>query len=223
MTSSTGANPAPKSVVVWGGGGHGHVVIDILRAIGGWTIAGLVDNRHPPGARIMNVPVLGDAEVLPALRQQGLENIVVAVGDCAARAQMLRHALALGFQTPTLAHPSSIRYPSAVIGPGCVLCALSIVGAQTTIGAGTILNTRSVVDHDNRIGACVHVAPGAVVCGFVTIGDETWIGAGAVVRDHLAIGDRVMVGAGAVVLKNVADGLTVYGNPAAAKLKGAIP
>lgn len=223
MKSSTSVNNVPKPIVVWGGGGHGHVVIDLLRILGGWDIRGIVDSLNPVGHRIMDLPVLGDADRLPDLRRDGVEHIVVAIGDCTARAHMLQHARHLGFQTPSIVHPSCILSPSAVIGPACVLCAMSIVGTQTTIGAGTILNTRASVDHDNHIGDCTHVAPGAVVCGFVTIGRESWIGAGAIIRDHLSIGNRVMVGAGAVVLKDVADEQTVYGNPATVRHKGTPP
>lgn len=214
MTSTADAKTAPKSIVVWGCGGHGHVVIDLLRAIGGWTIVGILDNLNPPGTLIMDVPVLGDADQLPRLREQGVEYVAVAIGDSAARAKMLAQAKSLGFRMPTLIHPSCIVSPSAILGPACVLCAGAIVGPQTVLGEGVLLNTRASVDHDDRIGDFSHVAPGATVCGFVTIGRATWIGAGAVVRDHLAIGDRVMVGAGALVLKNVPDGLTVYGSPA---------
>lgn len=223
MTSSTRVNAVPEPIVIWGGGGHGHVVIDLLRTSGEWDIRGIVDNLNPPGSRIMGIPVLGDADRLPALRRDGVRHIVVAIGDCAARAGMLKQALDLGFQTPSLAHPSCVLYPSAVIGPACVLCAMSVVGAQSVIGAGTILNTRCVVDHDNQIGDCSHVAPGAVLCGFVTVGRESWIGAGAVVRDHLTIGSQALIGAGAVVIKHVADGQTVYGNPATVREKGAPP
>ncbi|MGD9612209.1 MAG: acetyltransferase [Kiritimatiellia bacterium] len=214
MTSSASAQPAPKSIVVWGGGGHGHVVVDLLRVLGGWTIAGLLDNLNPKGALVMGVPVLGDADQLPLLRKQGVAHVAVAIGDPAARADMLARARALGFEMPTLVHPSCVVSPSAVLGPAGVLCAGAVVGPQTVLGDGVILNTRAGVDHDVRLGDFAHVAPGATVCGFVTIGRASWIGAGAVVRDHLAIGDRVMVGAGAVVLKDVAAGLTVYGCPA---------
>ena len=212
-------NKTSKPIAIWGGGGQGHVVIDILRTIGGWDLVGIIDNANPPGTLIMSIPVLGDADILPNLRHQGVDNIVVAIGNCSARSTMIKHALALGYQTPSIAHPSCILYPSATIGPACVICALSIVGAQTSVGAGVILNTRSVVDHDNRIGDCAHVAPGAVLCGFVTVGNETWIGAGAVVRDHLSIGNQVMVGAGSVVVKDIPDGQTAYGNPAKCKFK----
>ena len=223
MTSSAAVKSTPEPILVWGGGGHGHVVIDLLRAAGGWDIAGILDNLNPKGARIMDVPVLGDADQLPALRRQGVAYIAVAIGDPAARAGMLARAEAAGFRMPTLIHPAACVSPAAVIGPACVLCAGAIVGPQAVLGTGVIVNTRASVDHDNRIGDFVHVAPGATVCGFVTIGRETWIGAGAVVRDHLAIGSRVMVGAGALVLKPVPDGLTVYGNPATPQKKEPTP
>ena len=223
MKSSANASDAPRPIVVWGGGGHGHVVIDLLRASGGWTIAGIIDNLNPKGTRIMGVPVRGDADQLPLLRKEGVAHVAVAIGDCAARARMLEQALALGFQAPALIHPACLVAPSATIGPACVLCAGGLVGPQTTLGTGVILNTRASVDHDNRIGDFAHVAPGAVVCGFVTVGRGTWIGAGAVVRDHLSIGAGVMVGAGSLVLKNVPDGQTVYGNPATARGKSPTP
>jgi sugar O-acyltransferase (sialic acid O-acetyltransferase NeuD family) len=205
---------AAERIAIWGGGGHGHVVADLLRAVGGWDIAGFIDNRNPPGSTIMGLPVLGDADILPGLPGQGIGHIVVAIGDCGPRARMLEQVRGLGFQTPTLIHPSCILYPSAVIGEACVLCAGAIVGAQSRIEDGGIVNTRALVDHDVHLGACSHVAPGAILCGFITLGRETWIGAGAVVRDHLSIGARVTVGAGAVVVKNIPDGQTVYGNPA---------
>ncbi len=223
MTSSAGAKPAPKSIVVWGGGGHGHVVVDLLRVLGGWNVVGLLDNRNPPGTRILDVPVLGDADQLPRLRDRGVAHVAVAIGDPAARADMLARARALGFEMPTLVHPSCVVSPAAVLGPACVLCAGALVGPLSVLGTGVILNTRASVDHDVRLGDFAHVAPGATVCGFVAIGRETWIGAGAVVRDHLALGDRVMVGAGAVVLQDVAAGLTVFGCPAKPQPKERTP
>lgn len=219
MTSSANASPAPRSIVVWGGGGHGHVVVDLLRVLGGWDVVGILDNRNPPGTRIMDVPVLGDADQLPLLRKQGVAHVAVAIGEPAARADMLARARALGFEMPTLVHPSCVVSPAAVLGPAGVLCAGAVVGPQTVLGDGVVLNTRASVDHDVRLGDFAHVAPGATVCGFVAIGRETWIGAGAVVRDHLVLGDRVVVGAGAVVLNDVAAGLTVYGCPAQPRSK----
>ena len=202
-----------KPIIIWGGGGHGHVVIDLLRSTGGWDIAGIVDSVHPAGTMIMGIPVLGDEDILPELLEKGIRDLVVAVGDCSARAGMIGRALSIGFRLPVIAHPSAILYPSAVIGSGSVLCAGAIAGAGACVGRGVILNTRSVIDHDSKIGDFSHIAPGAVLCGYVTVGSETLIGAGTVVRDHLEIGSRVVIGAGSVIIKPVSDGQTVYGNP----------
>ena len=207
-----------KRIAVWGGGGHGHVVADLLRTLGDWSVSGFIDNRNEKGSLVVGLPVLGDEDALPSILLDGVENLVVAIGDCPARARMLEHALSLGFQTPTLIHPSCILAPTASIGSACVLCAGAIVGAQSRVDDGVILNTRASVDHDTHVGYCSHVAPGALLCGYIDVGCETWIGAGSVVRDHLSIGNRVMVGAGSVVVKSVLDGQTVYGNPARPKL-----
>ena len=223
MTSPADTTRKTQPIIIWAGGGQGHVVIDIIREQGGWEVVGIIDNLHPRGASIMGIPVLGDADQLPRIRAAGVDQLVVAIGHCSTRATLLEQAVQLGFQTPNIIHPSSIILPSAQLGTGCVLCPLSVIGAQTRLGRGVIVNTRASIDHDNVIGDFVHVAPAATLCGFVTVGAESWIGAGAVVRDHLTIGARAMVGAGATVVKRVPDNVTVCGNPATPAKKDSSP
>ena len=203
-----------KKIVIWGGGGHGHVVVDTLRALGDWSPVGIVDSVNPPGSIVMGLTVLGDADVLSSLREQGVEFLVVAVGNGAARERMTKQALELGFKLPTIIHPGAEVFPSAQIGVGTVVCAGATIGAQTSLGDGVIVNTRAVVDHDCMIGDFSHIAPAAVLCGVVQVGNRSWIGAGAIVRDHLNIGSDVVVGMGSVLVSDVSDGKTVYGNPA---------
>ena len=203
-----------KRIAVWGAGGHGHVVADILLQIGGWQVVGFIDNVHAKGDAVMGLPVLGDRDVLPALRADGVEALAVAIGDPAAHAALMAIADGYGFEQPSLIHPFVSVSPSARIGRGCVVCAGAIIGPQTEMKPGAILNSKSSLDHDVVVGQCPHIAPGAIVCGYTTIGDGCWIGTGAVVRDHLAIGSRTVIGAGATVLKDMPDAVTAYGVPA---------
>jgi len=203
-----------NKIVLWGGGGHGHVLIDTLRILGGWEIVGIVDSVHAPGNEIMGVPVLGDADRLPALREQGVAHLFVAVGNGAACAKMMQQAEELGFSLPAIIHPSAEVFPSASIGPGSVVCSGATVGAQVRLGKGVIINTCAVVDHDCVIGDFAHISPAAVLCGVIRVGERTWVGAGSVLRDHLTIGDDVMIGMGSVVVSDVTAGQTVFGKPA---------
>ena len=83
---------ADKSIVIWGGGGHGHVVVEILRSIGNWEIVGIIDSVQPAGTLVMDIPVLGNADMLSSLGQKGVKNLVVAVGNGPARSKMMKQA-----------------------------------------------------------------------------------------------------------------------------------
>lgn len=203
-----------KRIAVWGAGGHGHVVADILCRLGEWNVVGFVDNVNPVGTLVMGIPVVGDRGVLPQLRADGVEAMAVAIGNPEAHAALMEIARGFGFEFPSFVHPFTSVSPSARIGEGCVVCAGAIVGPLAELKTGAIVNTNASLDHDVRVGSCTHIAPGAVVCGYTNIGDKCWIGAGAVICDHLSVGARTTIGAGATVLKDIPDGVTAYGIPA---------
>ena len=211
---NTVTTDSTKKIAIWGAGGHGHVVADILLRLGKWNLVGFVDNVNPKGSLVMGIPVLGDRDILPGLRADGVSAMAVAIGDPAAHASLMDAALAQGFEFPALVHPFTSISPSARIGEGCVVCAGAVIGPQTELKAGAIVNTHASLDHDVTVGRCTHVAPGAIVCGYVDIGDGCWIGTGAVIRDHRSVGNRSVIGAGATVLKNIPGGVTAYGVPA---------
>ncbi|HNB51951.1 MAG TPA: hypothetical protein PK530_08420, partial [Anaerolineales bacterium] len=69
----------PAGMIVYGGGGHGKAVIDLLRALR-YRIVGVVDDGMEKGGFVMGVPVLGGSEVLAELAAQGVRQAVNAVG-----------------------------------------------------------------------------------------------------------------------------------------------
>ena len=53
----------PNAIIVYGGGGHGKTLIDLLHSLGNYPIAGVVDDGLAPGELVLDIPVLGGAAV----------------------------------------------------------------------------------------------------------------------------------------------------------------
>lgn len=205
-----------KKLVVWGASGHALVVADALRAAGGWEIAGFLDDVSPDrrGEEFAGATVLGGREVLADLRRQGVEDVIVAVGDNAARTRLARLAQAEGFRLATVVHPRATVAPDVALGAGTVVAAGAVVNPGARIGENVIVNTSASVDHECVVEDGAHIGPGARLGGRVSVGPLAWIGIGATVRDGVSIGARSVIGAGAVVLNDIPPGVIAYGVPA---------
>ena len=55
----------------------------------------------------------------------------------------------------------------------------------------------------------------------IEIGCDVWIGGGAIILPGVTVGDGAVIGAGSVVTRDVPAGVTVMGNPARQRRKGA--
>jgi UDP-perosamine 4-acetyltransferase len=202
-------------IVIIGAGGHGKVVADIIRASSEWDPVCFVDaNPALVGKTILRLPVVGQANLLPKIRSQGVVAAVIAIGDNRARATYARMAAQLGFQLPAIVHPSAIVSPTATLGANVVVAAGVVVGVEASVTDHAILNTGCVVDHECRIGEAAHIGPAAALAGRVSVGSGAFVGLGSRVIQCLSIGRDATVGAGAVVTRDVPDGVTVIGVPA---------
>lgn len=207
-----------SSLLVWGSGGHGRVVADLVRVCG-YRLAGYVDadparvgQAVETGGRV----VVSEADFLAAVQGArawgGAAGVALGIGDGAARAAALRSIP--GLAAPALVHPSAVVSPSARLGRGTVVLPLAVVHVAAVLGDAVIVNSGAIVEHDCVLDEGVHVSPGASLAGAVRVGAGSWIGAGAVVIQGVKVGRGATVGAGTVVIRDVPDGVTVVGNPA---------
>jgi sugar O-acyltransferase (sialic acid O-acetyltransferase NeuD family) len=202
-------------LIIVGAGGHGKVVLDILRAAGQHEPVGFVDSfANRAGTTYCGLPIFGPANVLPKLRQQNIRGAIVAIGDCRARQRYATLLCEQGFELVNAIHPTASISPTAVLGKNIVIAALVAVCAEAKIGDSVILNTSCVVDHECEVGEAVHICPGAHLAGRVRVGAGAWVGLGSNVIQCMSIGEHAMVGAGAVVIHDVPANATVVGVPA---------
>jgi UDP-perosamine 4-acetyltransferase len=212
-------------VIIAGAGGHGRVVLDILRAAGEHAVVGFLDaNVDLHGTEVGGVPVLGHLNALPKLRSQGVRGAVVAIGDNRVRRSYAQKLAAAGVELINAVHPSAVISPSASLGRNLVIAAGAIVCTDARVADSAILNTAASADHECAIGEAAHVAPGVRLAGRVTVGEGALVGIGASVLPCLTIGPFAVIGGGALVHRDVPAGATVVGVPArVVKTAGTVP
>jgi UDP-perosamine 4-acetyltransferase len=204
-------------VVVLGSGGHAAVVIEILEAMGGYEIAGLLWEDDRPDRAVLGHPVIGDEGSWPEIAGRGIRHAAIGIGgwdDNAQRRALFERALSAGFEPVTAIHPAASISSSATVGAGSTVCAGVVVGTGASIGDDVILAVGATVEHAARIGDHALVSNGAHVGAGAVVGDEALVAIGAVVAGRTTVGERSVVAAGAVVVDDVAPETRVRGVPA---------
>lgn len=206
-----------NKIVIIGGGGHAKVLIDIFNMCGQYEIVGILDTQHETGLSILNIPVLGNDDLLEGLYKKGIKNACIAIGsitDNSKRKMLYKRVKQIGFSIPLLTHPQAIISRNARISEGVLVMAGVIIQTESLIEENTIINTGSIVEHDCYISRHVHICPGVVISGGCQINEGAFIGVGSTIIQGIKIGKNVTVGAGSVVIRDVPDGSRVMGVPA---------
>lgn len=198
----------PSALVIYGGGGHAKSLIDLIRAVGKYTIAAILDDGIPAGTRILDLTVSGGGELLPVLRRKGIYQAVNAVGGIGSitpRLAVYSRLRDAGFTCVTVIHPRAYIEPNAIISDGCQVFFNAYIGSDVRVGFGTIINTGAIISHDCTLGEYTNISPGAILAGAVLVGDRALIGMGATVNLGVRIGAGARVGNSAVVKKDVPE------------------
>jgi sugar O-acyltransferase (sialic acid O-acetyltransferase NeuD family) len=211
-------------IVLIGAGGHGRVVLDILRVAGVHNPVGFIDaDPQLAGQTVDGIPVLGQANMLPKLKGQKVKGAIISIGDNQARRSYVKKITQQGFELINAIHPQSMVSPTATIGRNVVIAAGAVIGTQARIADSVIVNTSAVIDHECEIGEAVHICPAAALAGRVRVGALAFVGLGCNIIPCMKIGENAVIGAGAVVIDDVPDGATVVGVPGRViKLNGVV-
>ena len=209
------AEPLPEipegenRLVIYGAGGHGRSLADLIRKMGGYQLVGFIDDGYTPGEEVLGLAVLGGREKLAELAQEGIRlavNGVGGIGNLKSRLDVYDLLKQSGFRCPTVLHPTAFIENSAVLGEGCQVMPLAYIGTQVEACFGCIINTGAIVSHDCQLADYVNLSPGATLAGGVIIGEGSLVGMRATVNLNVRIGRRALIGNGATVKADVPDG-----------------
>ncbi|HWC76264.1 MAG TPA: acetyltransferase [Blastocatellia bacterium] len=209
-----------RRVFVYGAGGHGKVVADIVLTSGAGELAGFIDDApDAQGSTVLGFPVVARDLVY---REAVTREIAIAlgIGDNATRQKIVERCLARGLEILTAIHPTASVSGSATLGAGTVVMAGAVINPCAAVGIAAIINSGAVVEHDVVVGDYAHVSPKAALGGAARLGSMSHLGLGAVVLPGIAIGESTVVGAGSVVIRDLPDRVVAMGVPARVRVNG---
>lgn len=216
-----------SSVVVFGAGGFGREVLDVLEAVNlasarngsgpTWELVGVVDDA-PSGGNLdrllaRSVPHLGSLGEFLEADRTGL-HYVIGIGSPAVRRRVASTCEAAGLVAGTLIHPDATVGLHTSLGAGTVVCAGVRISTNVSVGRHVHLNANATVGHDTVVEDHVSLNPLAAVSGDCVIGDGALVGVAGVVLNGLHVGRDAVVGGSACAVTDVAPGATVVGVPA---------
>jgi sugar O-acyltransferase (sialic acid O-acetyltransferase NeuD family) len=193
------------AIYVFGAGGHGKVVVDVLLSENKYVIKCIYDD-NPSVSSIFGINV--KRNVNPSNLND--KNCVIAVGNNRTRKKIV-NCLKSNFVMTI--HPSATVSKYSKIGEGSQVMAAAVINPDVIIGKHCIINTGAIVEHDCVLSDFVHISPNATLGGGVTVGELSQIGISASVLPYVKIGANVIIGAGSVVLENIPDNAVVVGIP----------
>ena len=205
-----------QRIAIWGAGGHGRVVLDVLRCCNHNEVVCFVDDDpNLSGGRVMSLPVVLPRDVIARARAMGVDAVIPAIGTNAVRWSKFAKILDAELDVPQAIHPTvEISRTISFLGRGIQAMAGVIINTGATVGDNVILNTRSLIEHDCVVEDHCFIGPGTVLGGAVHVGRGAFLGIGTMVKPGVHIGDGTMTGVGAVVVNDLPPGVLAVGVPA---------
>ena len=116
-----------QGVLLIGCGGHARFILSILNS-NNYKVVGLINLEESFDSEevIMNTPVVGCRRSLPQLRNQGFQEVVLAIGDNTIRKKLYTEVVGLGFKLPCIVHSSAIVDESVLMGIGNIIGPTSV-------------------------------------------------------------------------------------------------
>ena len=123
-----------SDLVLWGAGGHGKVVLDVARAIGGFETISFIDSAFEgTDGKLCGCPVFGAARYLLSLKGRRFSQYLVSIGKNGMRAACFRGPSNMVFCLPHV-HPSAVISDSARLEDGTVVMARVVINAEAQMG-----------------------------------------------------------------------------------------
>lgn len=118
----------------------------------------------------------------------------------------------------SIVHPTSVIFPSAIIGDGSYIGATAVVSSNAVVGKCCLINIGTSIGHDVQIGDDCILNPGVRISGHCKVGDRTLIGANSFIFQSKVIGNDCAIDAMTYIDRDIEDGKLCTGNVGGLKI-----
>ena len=185
-----------EKIVLLGGGGHCHSVIDVLEQEDKYQIIGIVDKKELIGSDILGYKIIACDDDLEEIFKT-CKNAIITVGQIESnhiRVKLFNKLKEIGFNLPVIISPLSYVSKHSFIEEGTVVMHHCLVNPNAKIGKNCIINTKALIEHDVIIEDNCHISTASVINGGVKVKANTFVGSNATSKQYIEIDGFVKAG-----------------------------
>lgn len=185
-----------NEILLIGGGGHCHSVIDVIELENKYRIAGIIDKKELIGKDILGYKVIGCDDDLESLYKH-YKYACITVGQIKSadiRIKIFNNLKKIGFELPSIISPLAYVSKHSAIGEGTIVMHKALVNATVRIGNNCIINTKALIEHDCIIKDNCHISTASVINGGVTVKQNTFFGSNATSKEYVEIEGFIKAG-----------------------------
>jgi len=177
------------NIILVGGGGHCHSVIDVIEQENKYNIIGIVDKKELIGTKVLGYEIIACDDNLEELFKS-CQNACITIGQIKTnevRVKLFDKLKAIGFNLPTIISPLAYVSKHASVDEGTVVMHQALINANAKIGKNCIINTKALIEHDCKVKDNCHISTASVLNGGVVVEENTFFGSNATSKESVNI------------------------------------
>lgn len=185
-----------EKIVLIGGGGHCHSVIDVIEQENKYKIIGIVDTKENIGKKVLNYEIIACDDDLETIFLS-CKNALITVGQIESnkiRVKIYNKLKEIGFNLPVIISPLAYVSNHSSIEEGTIIMHHALVNANTKIGKNCIINTKALIEHDCIVEDNCHISTASVINGGVTVKENSFLGSNATSKQSIEIDGFIKAG-----------------------------
>ena len=185
-----------EKIVLLGGGGHCHSVIDVIEQENKYQIVGIIDKKELFGMNVLGYKIIANDDDLEEIYKT-CKNAIITVGQIESnhvRVKLFNRLKEIGFNLPIIISPIAYVSKHSFIDEGTVVMHHAFINANVRIGKNCIINSKALIEHDVIIEDNCHISTASVINGAVLVKANTFLGSNATSKQNVEISGFIKAG-----------------------------